>query len=439
MGATELRDPRSPELRILLERGFVEQCSDLEALDNALSKGMTTFYVGYDPTASSLHIGNLVTIMAVRVLQQHGHRPILLLGGGTAQIGDPSGKSETRKLLTPELVQANALRIKGQFENLIHFDSGKENDAIMLDNTEWLMKLGYVEFLRDIGKHFTVNRMIAAKTYRDRLESELPLSFLEFNYQLLQAYDYLHLYRQHGCRLQMGGSDQWGNMIAGVELIRRTGSSSDGEESEDGEGGDKRCRAHCLTFPLLTTADGRKMGKTEKGAVWLDPERFSPFEYYQFWYNCADADIAKLMRIFTELPLEEIEGATAVEGDALNRSKAKLAYEATKMLHGENEAERAREASEQAFRGGSDWSALPCIEIPTQEIGLLDLLVHPSLQGFKSKRDARQRIKDRAVHLDGEVCDDPNRRFSLADIPEEGIRLQVGKKRRYRVRLTGEG
>jgi tyrosyl-tRNA synthetase len=422
---------QSPALRVLVERGFFEAASDLAAIDAAMQAGMVTFYNGYDPTAKSLHAGSLLTIMAARHLQQHGHRPIMLLGGATARVGDPSGRSETRKMLTDEQIAGNLAALRSQFARFIAFDSGAANDALLLDNNDWLAPLRYVEFLRDIGRHFTVNRMIAAKTYRDRLDREQPLSFLEFNYQLLQAYDFLHLYREHDCILQVGGADQWGNMISGVELIRRVkASSGDPQAPVDSD------TAYCLTYPLLVMADGAKMGKTATGAVWLDPELFSAFDYFQYWINCHDRDVAKLLRLFTELPLEHIAELTKGEGQALNQAKAELAFEATKLLHGEEQAERARQGAEQAFGSGEDWSALPLIEIAEPEIRLVDLVVHDEVKGFKSKRDARERIKSGAVRLDGEIASDPADLITPERCGADGIRVQIGRKRRLRVKLA---
>jgi tyrosyl-tRNA synthetase len=420
---------QSPALEVLIARGFFEAASDLSAIDAAMQAGMVTFYIGYDPTAPSLHAGSLLTIMATRHLQKAGHRPLILLGGATARVGDPSGRSETRKILSEDQIAHNLAALRKQFSAFIHFDSGAANDAQMLDNHDWLGPIHYIEFLRDIGRHFTVNRMIAAKTYRERLESEQPLSFLEFNYQLLQAYDFLHLYRAHGCTLQVGGADQWGNMIAGVELIRRVGAEQTGEARPD--------TAYCLTFQLLVTADGVKMGKTAKGAVWLDPDQFSPFDYYQYWINCHDRDVEKMLKLFTELPLADIARLCAAEGAALREAKATLAYEATKLLHGQDAAEHARRATEQAFGGGEDWSALPLVVIAEPSMKLLDLVVHEEVGGFKSKRDARERIKSGAVKLDGELVTEPNETITAARCGDEGLRLQIGRKKRVRVRLRG--
>lgn len=415
--------PTSPALRRMFERGFFEQASDFAALDAALAAGMVTFYVGYDPTAASLHVGHLVQIMAMRVLQQAGHKPIVIVGGGTAMVGDPSGKTEMRKLLSEDEIASNAAAIRAQLGRFLHFDRGAPNDAVMLNNADWLLPLRYIEFLRDVGRHFTVNRMIAVKTYRDRLDAEIPLSFLEFNYQLFQAYDFLHLFRHHGCTLQFGGSDQWGNMVAGLELIRRM--TPEGQPSE----------AHCLTLPLLTTADGKKMGKTERGAVWIDGARVSPFDYYQFWISCSDRDLPRLLRTFTDLPLEEIDRLCAAEGAALNAAKARLAREATALLHGQEAADMAQRASEQAFGSSEDWSAVPAVTLAALEVRLIDLVTSPEIDAFKSKREARERIAAGAVRLAGEPCTDPSRALTLAECQEPGMRLQAGKKSRFRVIL----
>ncbi len=417
--------PQSPALQALMSRGLLEQASDLQAIDRALGSGPVTFYLGYDPTASSLHVGNLLTIMAMRCLQTHGHRPICVVGGATAMIGDPSGKTEMRKMLTREEIEANSQRFREQFSRFIHFDRGVPNDALLLNNAEWLLPIHYIDFLRDIGRHFTVNRMVAVKTYRDRLDAEIPLSFLEFNYQLFQAYDFLHLHQKYGCQLQMGGADQWGNMIAGVELIRRIQATE--EEADSGQ-------SYCLTFPLLTTADGRKMGKSERGAVWLSKEQLSPFDYYQFWINRDDRDVPRLLRIFTELPSEQIDALTAKEGAAMRGATRTLAYEATRMLHGEEAAHQAQKASEQAYGGGDDWSAVPKVTLDQAQIKLVDLLVHPQIQAFKSKRATRQRVESGAVKINDSPVDDPYYLVTAADNSGCGIRLKAGKKR-YRLIL----
>jgi tyrosyl-tRNA synthetase len=415
-----LKHPRSAALEALVERGFVEQVSDAAAIDQALQSGRVTFYIGFDPTAPSLHVGNLVCIMAMRILQRHGHRPVVLLGSGTARVGDPSGRSETRKLLDETTIDAQVASIGRQFGRFLHVDSGAPNDAIVVDNYQWLAPLHYIEFLRDIGVHFTVNRMIATKTYRERLDNELPLSFLEFNYQLIQAYDFLHLYREQGCTLQLGGSDQWGNMVAGVELIRRIGGGEHGP-------------AHCLTFPLLTTADGRKMGKSERGAVWLGAQQLSPFDYFQYWVSCDDDDVRKLLLVFTDLPVTEIDAMCRVEGADLREVKQRLAFEATRMAHGIEAAEQAQRAAAQAYGGGDDWSAVPAARVGAGPIKLVDLVTHDAIKAFPSKRQARQRIESGAVRIDGEPRTDPNEELDPTTFPAEGLRLQSGKRCRYRV------
>ncbi len=417
MSTIEGFEPRSAALRELVARGFVEQLSDAQAIDDALAAGPVTFYIGYDPTAPSLHVGNLVCIMAMRRLQQLGHKPIVVLGSGTARIGDPSGKSELRKMLDEPTIERHVGRIAAHFDSYLRMGPG---EGIALDNWSWLSKLGWLEVLRDIGPHFTVNRMIATKTYRERLDAEEPLSFLEFNYQLLQAYDYARLYREHGCTLQLGGSDQWGNIIAGVELIRRLGQGQHGA-------------AQCLTFPLLTTADGKKMGKTEKGAVWLAADMCPAFDYYQFWVGVDDRDVRRLLGTFTDLPLDEIDELCKAEGAALRDVKARLAFEATKLRDGEAAAEQARDAAKQAFGGGDDWSAVPEVRLDgIASIKLVDLVVHPQVAAFKSKREARERIEGGGVKLDGVAA------TATDHVLEAGatIRLQAGKKLRLRITLA---
>jgi tyrosyl-tRNA synthetase len=312
---------------VFKERGFIEQVTDEEKIPEILSRRVTS-YIGFDPTASSFHVGSLVPIMALAHMQRHGHRPIALVGGGTGLVGDPSGKQEMRQILTYEDIRKNAEAQKKQFALFLDFS---EDQALLLNNADWLTKLNYIDFLRDIGVHFSVNRMLAAESVKIRLEA--GLSFIEFNYQLLQAYDFWYLFKQYNCLIQMGGSDQWGNIVAGTDLIRRL----EGKQ------------AYGMTFPLIMTADGRKMGKTEKGAVWLDPERTSPYEYYQFWINTDDRDVKRFMALFTFLPMEEVEEYRKLEGADLRRAKEVLAYEATKIVHGEEEAEKARTASRNIF------------------------------------------------------------------------------------------
>ena len=313
-------------VEILHERGFIEQTTHEAELTEQLARGATTCYIGFDPTASSLHIGSLVPIMSLAHMQRHGHRPIALVGGGTGLVGDPSGKTKMRRLLTPELVTENAKGIKGQLARYIDFTDGK---ALMLNNADWLTKLEYIPFLRDIGRHFSVNRMLKAESYRLRLEADEGLSFIEFNYMLLQAYDFLELFKRHHCRLQMGGSDQWGNIVAGIELIRRTQQDT----------------AFGITFPLITTSSGAKMGKTADGAVWLDPHRTSPYDYYQYWINTDDRDVARFLALFTFLPMSDIRKVDLLEGVELNSAKTVLAFEATTLAHGLEEATQAFDKS----------------------------------------------------------------------------------------------
>lgn len=364
-------------LDILIERGFFKQCTDLEALTKKMEEGPVTFYVGVDPTGPSLHVGHMVPFFAMHHLQQAGHNPIAVVGGGTSMIGDPSGKTEMRKMLTVEQIAHNASCIKKQLSSVVDFsgDNPEIGKAIMVNNYDWLGPLNYLEFLRDVGKHFSVNRMLSFESYKQRMEN--GLSFIEFNYQLLQSYDFLTLYRDHGCTMQMGGDDQWGNIVAGIELTRRM------------EGAE----VYGLTFPLVTRSDGKKMGKTEKGAVFLDPEMFSPYEFFQYWRNVADADVGRFLKLFTFLPMEEIAELERLEGQEINRAKEVLAYEYTRIVHGEEEAEKAKEAAKAAFKAGGaaamDKSAIPSIEIPAAEfeagIGVMDLYARTALCSSRGK------------------------------------------------------
>ena len=322
-------------LATLKERGFVSQCSDEQALARLLDSEQVTFYIGFDPTAPSLHVGNMVQLFAMAHLQRSGHRPIALIGGGTCRIGDPSGKTEMRKILPIETINANAERFRAQISRFLDFSDGR---GLMLNNADWLADLNYIEFLRDIGRHFSVNRMLSFETYKMRLDT--GLSFIEFNYQILQAYDYLVLNQRQGCRLQMGGDDQWGNIVAGMDLVRRV----------------QGAECFALTTPLITRADGQKMGKSEKGALFLDPERISPYEFYQYWLNVPDADVEKLLALFTFLPMEEVRDLGRLEGREINRAKERLAVELTTIVHGSEEAEAARTASRSVL--GITWTAL---------------------------------------------------------------------------------
>ena len=398
---------------VLEERGFVEQVSDEQGLRAALEHSITC-YIGYDPSASSFHVGNLLTIMALVHMQRHGHRPITVVGGGTGMIGDPSGKTEMRQLLTPEKIQANLEAQKKQLARYLDYSEGK---ALMLNNADWLLPLNYISFLRDIGRHFSVNRMLAAEAYRLRLET--GLSFLEFNYQVLQAYDFLYLYRHYGCILQMGGNDQWGNILAGVELIRRA------------EGGE----AFALTFPLLTTASGAKMGKTAEGAVWLDAERLSPYGFYQYWINTEDADVERFLKIYTLLPLDEIRELCQAKGADIRRAKEVLAFEATRLTHGEVEAERAREASRSLFGGGGVSDAVPSTTIPATELAsgipVAELFQRVGLT--KTRSEARRLIQQGGAYLNEKQVASVDQIVSQADVQNGFLLLRAGKKRYHRV------
>jgi tyrosyl-tRNA synthetase len=406
---------KSDFLRIATERGFVQGCTDAEGLARELREGSFTAYVGYDCTADSLHVGSLVSIMLLRLFQRCGHRPIVLMGGGTTKVGDPSGKDEQRQLLTEEQIARNMAGIRSVFEKFLGFGRGP-TDAIMANNAEWLDRLGYVEFLREVGRHFTINRMLTFDSVRLRLEREQPLTFLEFNYMLLQAYDFVELARRYDCKLQMGGSDQWGNIVNGVELGRRL----------DGRA------LYGLTTPLITTASGAKMGKTASGAVWLNAERRSPYEYWQFWRNVEDADVGRFLRLFTELPMDEIARLERLEGAERNESKKVLATEATALAHGRAAAEAAAETARRTFEEGASGEALPKIAIGRAEldrgIPAFELLHRAGLAA--SKGEARRLIKAGGAKLNDAAIDDEMRPVTSADLDGQGlIKLSVGKKR----------
>jgi tyrosyl-tRNA synthetase len=401
-------------------RGFIQQCSDMERLKEVMSSERISLYVGVDPTARSLHVGHMVPFYAMAHLQQAGHRPILVVGGGTGLIGDPSGKTEMRKIISLEEIRENEKAIKWGASKLIDFSEGR---AVMVNNYDWLGGLNYIEFLRDIGRHFSVNRMLSFEAYKQRLER--GLSFIEFNYMLLQSYDFLVLNREYGCKLQVGGDDQWGNILSGVELIRRM----DGNE------------AFALTFPLITTADGKKMGKTEKGAIFLDPELCSPYEFYQYWRNVSDADVIRFMKMFTFLPLAEIEEYAGLEGQELNRAKEKLAWEQTKIIHGREEADKALEAARAAFSsgGGEARDAIPSLEIPRSEleagINVLELFARTEL--CDSKSEARRLVKQGGARVNDDKVTDIEATIDLSRAQEGELLLRAGKKRYFRV-LVGE-
>ncbi len=406
---------KSDFLRVMRERGYIHQCSNEEALDAKANTGIVTAYVGFDCTAASLHVGNLLGIMMLRKLQQTGHKPIVLIGGGTTRVGDPSGKDDTRKLLNDEQIDKNIAGIRQVFEKFLTFGDGP-TDAVMVNNADWLLKLNYIEFLRDYGPHFTINRMMTFESVKQRLDREQPLTFLEFNYMIFQAYDFLELHRQNGCTLQMGGSDQWGNIINGIELGRRV----DGAE------------LYALTTALLTTSSGAKMGKTAKGAVWLNEEMLSPYDYWQFWRNTEDSDVGRFLRLFTELPLPEIEELEKLEGADLNEAKKLLATTACAMAHGQEKALEASETALKTFEQGTMASGLPTVEISAGDLdnglGLLTALVTAGLA--TSNSEARRHIKGGAVKINDVKADNEKVQLGGDDISDEGvIKLSVGKKR----------
>jgi tyrosyl-tRNA synthetase len=404
--------PRSDFIRVMQERGYIHQCTDLGALDAAAAAGPITAYVGYDCTADSLHIGHLISIMMLRWFQKTGHRPIVLMGGGTTKVGDPTDKDQQRPLLTDAVINANLASIKRTFTRFLSFGETGQG-AVMVNNADWLEKLGYIEFLREYGVHFTVNRMLAFDSVKLRLEREQPLSFLEFNYMLMQATDFLELYRRHGCVLQMGGSDQWGNIINGVELVRRVEAKA----------------AFGLTTPLLTTSSGQKMGKTLGGAVWLNAERLSPYDYWQMWRNTEDDDVGRFLRLFTELPLDEIARLERLGGAEINEAKKVLAAEATTLLHGREAAETAASAAKAAFEEGRLSSDLPTVEVTAAEIAAMSYADLMIVVGFAtSKGDARRQIAGGAFRVDGVKVTDAAALVSLSG-PQAELRRGNARKR----------
>jgi len=421
---------------ILRERGFVEQFTHGAELDEFAARRGGTCYIGFDPTAASLHIGSLVPIMALAHMQREGHRPIALIGGGTGLVGDPSGKTEMRQLLTPQKVAENAVGIKKQLSRFINF---KDARALLLNNADWLTKLEYIPFLRDIGRHFSVNRMIKAESYKMRLDSEEGLNFIEFNYMLLQAYDYLELFDQYDCRLQMGGADQWGNIVAGIELVRKM----------------RQQTVFGVTFPLITTSSGIKMGKTHKGAVWLDPERTPPYEYYQYWINTDDRDVARFMALFTFLPMAEINAIQPLAGAELNDAKAVLAYEATALAHGRKEALKAYQAALTMFGARvvpdkiMPSSTIPRGSAPADDISVpqsyvAEDRVREGIPAFKifqsvglaaSGGSARRLIEQGGAYLNGERLTSADRLVTLRDAVDSEILLRAGKKRFHKIKI----
>ena len=437
-------------LEVLRERGFIEQTTHEKELKDYLEAGKATCYIGFDPTASSLHVGSLVPIMSLAHMQRHGHRPIALVGGGTGLVGDPSGKTEMRKLLTAEMVDKNSIGIKKQLSRFLDF---KEDKALMVNNADWLTKLEYIPFLRDIGRHFSVNRMIKAESYKIRLESEEGLNFIEFNYMLLQAYDFLELFDHYDCRLQMGGSDQWGNIVAGIELVRKVR-----QETVFG-----------ITFPLITTSSGAKMGKTAEGAVWLDSDKTSPYDYYQYWINTDDRDVARFMALFTFLPMDEIKKLGKLSGADLNSAKVVLAFESTRIAHGEQEALKAYYAAERMFgvrvvpddifpsssvpRNGSESNNVSSLESEKLAMEALDSIPQSHIEedrfkdgipAFKlyhqvglasSGNNARRLIEQGGAYVNGQRIESYDYLLTENDIVDLEILLRAGKKRYHKLKV----
>ena len=405
---------KSDFLNILTERGFIHQCSDFAGLDALAAKGEIVAYVGYDCTAPSLHVGSLISIMMMHWLQQAGNKPITLMGGGTTRVGDPSGKDETRSIRTIEEINANKDGIKGVFAKLLTFGAAK-TDAVMVDNAEWLAPLNYIEFLRDVGRHFSVNRMLAMDSAKLRLDREQELSFIEFNYMLLQSYDYVELAKRYKSNLQMGGSDQWGNIVSGIDLGRRMGTP----------------QLYALTCPLLTTSSGAKMGKTAAGAIWLNEDQLSAYDYWQFWRNTEDADVERFLKLFTTLPMAEIGKLAGLQGAGINEAKKVLATEATALLHGRAKADAAAETARKTFEQGTLADDLPTFEVAESdirnELGVLAAFVNAGLA--KSNSEARRMIQGGGFYINGEVVKDDKAKVRLSDVKDGVIKLSAGKKK----------
>jgi tyrosyl-tRNA synthetase len=407
---------KSDFLRILSERGFIHQMSDETGLDELLAKESVTAYIGYDPTASSLHVGHLMQIMMLRWFQATGHQPISLMGGGTGMVGDPSFKEEARKLMTIETIEENIASIKRCFSHYLDYDKGPKGGALMINNAEWLRPLNYLEFLRDVGRHFSVNRMLSFDSVKTRLDREQSLSFLEFNYMILQAYDFVELNQRYGCRLQMGGSDQWGNIINGIDLGHRMGTP----------------QLYALTAPLLTTSSGAKMGKSASGAVWLNADLLPVYDFWQYWRNTEDADVVRFLKLFTILPMDEIARLAALGGSEINEAKKILATEVTTLLHGRDAAEQAAETARKTFEEGALADTLPTVEVASAEleagIGLLALIVKAGLAA--SNGEARRHVQGGAVKINDAGVSDERMAVGSAQLTGDGvIKLSLGKKK----------
>ena len=401
----------------LKARGLIAQVTNEEEISKMVNEGKAVFYIGFDPTADSLHVGHFMALCLMKRLQMAGNRPVVLVGGGTGYIGDPSGRSDMRSMMTPETIQHNCDCFKKQMERFIEFGEGK---ALMLNNADWLMKLNYIEVLRDVGACFSVNNMLRAECYKQRMEK--GLSFLEFNYMIMQSYDFYYLFQHYGCNMQFGGDDQWSNMRGGTELIRR-------KLGKD---------AHAMTITLLLNSEGKKMGKTAKGAVWLDPNKTSPYEFYQYWRNVGDQDVLKCLRMLTFLPLEQIDEMDKWEGSQLNTAKEILAFELTKLVHGEEEAKKAQDAAKALFVGGGDMSNVPTTTLTAENltdgsIGILDMMVTCKLA--PSKKEARRLVEQGGVTVNDEKVSDVNTRYTADDLSGDGIMVRKGKKVYHRVQM----
>ena len=403
----------------ITSRGFFHQCTDLNKLNSLIKTNSIKAYIGFDCTASSLHVGSLLQIMCLRLLQKHGHQPIVLLGGGTTLIGDPSGKDATRKILDEKSIENNIKKIKEIFEKLLDF-SNKKTEPIFVNNAEWLKKLNYIEFLRDIGKHFTINKMLSFDSVKLRLEREQSLSYMEFNYMILQAYDFFKLNEKNNCILQIGGSDQWGNIVNGVELIRKLSQKE----------------AFGLTTPLITLSSGAKMGKTESGAIWLDEKLLSPYEYWQFWRNTNDEDVNRFLKYFTDIEIKDLE-ETIKDEKNINNLKILLANEATKILHGEKNSKEAEKTAKETFEGSGIGKNLPEILLKKKQITngmqILDLLVNDKI--FKSKSEARRAINEKGIKINDQVIDDEKKIISSSDFNDDILKISHGKKRHFLVKI----
>ncbi len=400
-------------LDVLQERGFIKQMSHEAEIKELLEKEKITFYIGFDPTADSLHVGHFIALMMMSHMQKAGHRPIVLLGGGTGMVGDPSGKDEMRKMLTPEFIAHNIACFKKQMSRFIDFSEGK---AIIANNADWLLNLNYVNLLREVGVHFSVNRMLTAECFKKRWEK--GLTFFEFNYMIMQSYDFWKLHQDYGCVMELGGDDQWSNMLGGVELIRRK----------------EQKPAYCMTCKLLTNSEGKKMGKTEKGALWLDPEKTSPYDFYQYWRNVNDSDVENCLALLTYLPMDEVHRLASLKDAAINEAKKVLAYEVTKLVHGEEEARKAQAATEALFGGGADLSNVPTIEITADEMSAKVIDVLTAAKVFSSKREARQMITQGGLTVKEEILKDPEASLS-ADMfdADKSLLIRKGKKKYFRL------